>query len=136
MVSAERSASIKRESAVAFSGDGKTLVAGGQVTGGSAKALVNRVCLWNVETGKLLQTLPQHRPGYVTTVAFSPDGRTMAYSGYGAYGNARLWDVEKKAVVRTLLKDAHIWDMALAFSPDGKIATGSSYGAVKLWRVR
>jgi WD40 repeat protein/tetratricopeptide (TPR) repeat protein len=102
---------------VAFSPDGKTL------------ALASReasVQLWEVATGKLLETLRGH-PSSVNAVAFSPDGRTLA-SG-GADQTVRLWNVETRRELMQLdaggveLGEIH----SLAFSPNGRqlLAAGS-----------
>src|SRR5262249_8961827 len=56
---------------VAFSPDGKTL------------AMASRersVLLWDVATGRLLETLKGHSSG-VSAVVFSPDGRTLVTGG-------------------------------------------------------
>ena len=69
---------------VAFSPDGKTL------------AMASRegtVHLWDVATGKLLETLKGHSSA-VDAVVFSPDGRTLA-SG-GSDQTVRLWNVETR----------------------------------------
>src|SRR5438552_6843661 len=55
--------------AVAFSPDGKTLVAGF-----GAKDQPGGVAAWEVATGKPLW----HLPGAVTSVSFSPDGTAVA----------------------------------------------------------
>ncbi len=95
---------------VAFSPDGKTL------------ALASReasVQLWEVATGKLLETLKGH-PSSVNAVAFSPDGRTLA-SG-GADQTVRLWNVETRRELMQLdpggVELGQI--QSLAFSPDGR----------------
>jgi len=70
--------------------------------------------------------------GEVHSVAFSPDGATLA-SG-GADGKIRLWDVKSGQEKTTL--DAHPMQVeCLAFSPDGKLlASAGEYDPeIRLW---
>ncbi|HXF85712.1 MAG TPA: serine/threonine-protein kinase, partial [Anaerolineales bacterium] len=78
-----------------------------------------------------LQTL-QHR-SEVLSVAFSPDGQTIA-SAPNVY-TVQLWRVVDGTLLRTL--EGHT-DMVfgMAFSPDGQtLASGSLDDTVRLWRV-
>jgi WD40 repeat protein len=47
--------------------------------------------LWNVPTGKELQTLERQHDNGVNSVAFCPDGKTLA-SGSADY-TIKLWDI-------------------------------------------
>ena len=73
-------------------------------------------------------TLEGHRH-WVLSVAFSPDGKTLAS---GSYDNIRLWDVETGTNTTTF--SGFIDALSVAFSPDGTIlASGSQDFAVRLW---
>ena len=85
------------------------------------------------------RTLVGHRYE-VYSVAFSPDGKTLA-SGGGYLGpdlkpgEIPLWDVGSGKVLTTLKgHTGGVW--SLAFSPDGKaLASASADKTVKLWDV-
>ncbi len=69
---------------------------------------------------------------HVNTVAFSPDGRTLA-SG-SSDGTVKLWDVSRRELLATPFGHTDPV-MAVAFSLDGAFASGTMSG-VKLWDVR
>ena len=77
-------------------------------------------------------TLKGHIKG-VRSVAFSPDGKTLAS---GSYDNTiKLWDVGTGKEKSTLRGHTKIVT-SVAFSPDGKtLASGSLDGTIKLWDV-
>ncbi|GAB3981566.1 hypothetical protein GCM10029978_082850 [Actinoallomurus acanthiterrae] len=70
-------------------------------------------------------------PGEIYTVAFSPDGRTLATGG--ADHSVRLWNLPDRRPMATLT--GHAYDVfAAAFSPDGRtLATAGYDGKVILW---
>jgi WD40 repeat protein/transcriptional regulator with XRE-family HTH domain len=79
-------------------------------------------------------------PGEVNSVAFSPDGKTLATGDAG--GAARLWDVAAARQIGRALNTGPIAVNSIAFSRDGKtLATDQSLrhqvvgGSVQLWDV-
>ena len=128
---------------LAFSPDGRTLASGNHYShiAGDEWGSIN---LWDVATWEhklvLEPTFTGVRDGGgVFSIAYSPDGRTLA-SGHSIdeynndeFGTVRLWDVETGENIRTL--DGHPGGVnSVAFSRDGgtlAIASGST--RLALW---
>jgi serine/threonine protein kinase len=83
--------------------------------------------------GNLLQTLTSHSYS-VTSVAYSPDGQTLA-SGSGDK-TIKLWNVKTGNLLQTLT--SHSYSVtSVAYSPDGQtLASGSGDKTIKLWNVK
>ncbi|MGO9915647.1 MAG: protein kinase domain-containing protein [Isosphaeraceae bacterium] len=106
-----------------FSPDGKSLALASY--GGTVQ-------LWDVATGKLMETLEGHSSA-VSAVAFSPDGRTLA-SGSNDQ-TVRLWNVQTR---RELLQlDPCTVELGqvrtLSFSPDGKHLLAGGDRSAAFW---
>ena len=124
---------------VAFSPDGHTLASGTSPFSGSGGGTVR---LWDVadpaHPRPLGQPLTTGRAPAVDSVAFSPNGHTLA--SVGVDGTVPLWDVADPAHPRPVGQPLTTGGAAavgsMAFSPDGHtLASGSGDGTVQLWDV-
>jgi WD40 repeat protein len=119
---------------VAFSPDGQTLAVASGLHDQLKPATRDddTVRLWDVATGKARATLIGTGP--VLSVAFSPDGQTLAAAS-GDDNTVRLWDVASEKT-RTTLTGHTGAVLSVAFSPDGRsLATGSSDHTARLWNA-
>jgi len=70
---------------------------------------------------------------YVNSVAFSPDGKTIASTS--SDNTIKLWNISSGQEISTL-KGHQNYVFSVAFSPDGKtIASGSWDNTIKLWNI-
>ncbi len=105
---------------VAVSPTGKTLAAADQD---------GNVYVWNL-TGGSPVVLHGADTQSINTVAFSPDGKTLAIGGPGG---TRLWDVATRKFAPPLT-GPDTSPHAVAFSPNGKtLAAGDGNGNIYLW---
>ena len=126
---------------VAFSPDGKILAAGYHHETPSSRG-VDGVVLWDtVARRRLAQDPLPVKEGAVRSVAFSPDGKTLA-AGYGVGdgGGVVLWDVAARSRLTDEplpVKEGQVF--SVAFSPDGRTLAGEyrvDFGVdVVLWDV-
>ena len=70
-------------------------------------------------------------PEWVTGVAFSPDGKSLAAASYEL---VRVWNVESKEAAAEL-KPISGYAKAVAWSPDGQLIAVAAYGSVTLWEA-
>lgn len=107
---------------LAFSADGKSF---------SAQCRDTKINIWNTYTGELVNFIPSD--GQIVSVAFSPDGRTIASAESFA---PKLWNRETGKLIRTF--EGHDkMVLTVAFSPNGKmLASGSWDETIKLWNIQ
>jgi WD40 repeat protein len=118
---------------VAFSADG-ALLACGEGHGATR--------LWEAKTGRLLRickgtgsqgaTAASQR--LFTSLALSPDGRTLFSSEGGFDGPVRFWDTQTGELKKEFVDKGH-GAQPVALSPDGSILAAGGK-SVKLWDVR
>jgi WD40 repeat protein len=115
--------------ALAFSPDAKLVVAGG--------ISERSIRVWDMQSGKLKHVLEGRE---VRSLAFSPDGKTLASTGNDS--KIILWDVAKQKQRTTLPghdkgdKDRGPPTLGAVFSPDGQtLASGGSDGTMRFWQL-
>jgi WD40 repeat protein len=118
-----RSVPEKRADAIAFSPDRVRL----------AVACAGQLRLWDV-SGAAPQRLAEAKCPHTTRLEFSPDGKTLASTGFLEVF-ITLWDGLKLGVPRRLRGHAMTVN-AMNFSPWGRtLAAGGTDATVRLWNV-
>src|SRR5262249_16923840 len=75
----------------------------------------------------------RHPDGIVSSLAFSPDGKTLAVSGsYFSNSDIRVWDVAAGRELRRLSDKVHGQGL-LAFSPDGRLLAVGHVSGLQVW---
>jgi hypothetical protein len=117
--------------AIDYSPDGKMLAVGGWR---------GTLTLWDLATGKARHTIAAHAQGGIVSLAFSPDGQTVATLCQGDK-SARLWDVTTGNCRQTLSRPAaerkHRPDpRRLAFANDGSLLIVGATQVIYLWDLQ
>jgi WD40 repeat protein len=113
---------------VAFSPDGGLLAAGGPAGMG----------LWEARAPWRPVAVKDPNAATADAVAFSPDGRTLAFaSSQAELGEIVLWDARRRRVRRTLIGGHEGGVAALALGPDGRtlVSAGSDDAQILAWSL-
>jgi WD40 repeat protein len=124
------SLTIEKEAvlALAFSPDGQMLLIASDVEG---ERQGGRLTLWEIAAQR--EVLTRRRPGEAYSVAYSPDGKTLALASYENL--VRRWETTSWQELPPLPEEAGVVTR-LAHSPDGRLlAVGSHLGAISLWNL-
>jgi WD40 repeat protein len=121
--------------AVAFSRDGSTLVSGDYN---------GNIHLWDVNDGTCIRELVDDSFDVILSLAFAPDGVTIASTGYRMdeedeeLGGIVIWDIsDTDDISSTTVVDTYDGAVnSLEYSPDGRyFASGAENGTVRLWNA-
>jgi RNA polymerase sigma factor (sigma-70 family) len=120
--------SLSKLDPVTFSADGRLLC--GRILN---DAIEEEFGVWEVATGATVARFPSKNVGQV---AFSTDGRTLAYvTGWGVHV-LDLANGEKVAEYEAPDINCESMEGTLAFSPDARLlATGQSDGSILIWKA-
>jgi WD40 repeat protein/tetratricopeptide (TPR) repeat protein len=114
--------------ALAFSGDGRRLAAGGGMMGGPGW-----VAAWDMQTGAVLRSRNSGKE-VVKSLAFHPDGNSLAIAEWSKEGKVHLWDLTAD---KWITQPGPSGASCVAFTPDGKRLAALGYdGDVHLLDAR
>jgi WD40 repeat protein/serine/threonine protein kinase len=112
---------------VAFSSDGHLLAT---VSREPSDATVK---IWDTETRKEINRLPEPSDIVMRAVAFSPDDRWLAVGGQDR--QVKLWHLASSRVISLTNHQAEVW--CVAFSADGRfLASGDAGRTIMLWDLQ
>ncbi len=107
---------------VAFSPNSGTLASGGSE---------GTIRFWEVATGELIRIIDTKSDNSIDSVAYSPDGKTLACTGDNGADGIRFWDVSTGDLIKTV--DVKTAAFSVVFSPDGSTFASGGMGELSVW---
>ena len=94
------------------------------------------IWIYDVQTGKEIRLLTEHKARWAGNTALSPDWQVFADLSNSAENQGiKLWDLHT-GELRTTFGNQDAGVNSVAFHPDGKmLASGDSKGAIRLWDI-
>ena len=138
--------------AVVFSPDGKNVAVGGGYVNTVGRPALGWVRAWEVATGRLRLSLDGQEfsiddptdggPEMIQSLAFSPDGKTLATAS--VYGSVLLWDLRsgKRAATlqaydpNSMAEENFNPAFSVAFSPDGRTLAVGTLRGLRFWDMK
>jgi WD40 repeat protein len=117
---------------LAFSPDGKSLATGDCIKASNRACVEGQLMLWDAHSGQPLRAPLIGHTGWVTSVAFHPNGQVLASAS--SDGTVQLWNPLTGQRIGNALHGHTSAVSAVAFSPDGKmLAFAGADRMIHLW---
>lgn len=121
----------KPYSCIKFSPDDRILATG---TESKNHKESGTIYLWDVLTGATLHTIKEQHKGSVTSISFSPDGKTLVSACKD--NSMRFWNVTTGKQIKMLKAHSSSNGIkGISFSPDRKTLASANYREVRFWDV-
>lgn len=140
-----QTSSVGLSGVLAFAPDGKSLATFGELWNGNAQSSYSLMVAWDLATGNEKTVISPSPYSTANSVAFSPDGNSIAVGGlqatsYAGEGWVGIWDANSQKLKTSLNSQAGTAITSVAFSSDGSLLADASdgkwYGSVlEVWNI-